>query len=62
MGAIEALSDMLFKPEDFEQRFALGESEGKSLPQWLRKDEFGCCVFPTIHTVRKEDTMGKPSK
>ena len=51
-----------FKPEDFGRRFALGEPGGKSMPRWLRKDEFGCCVFPTIHTVGKEDAMGKPSK
>ena len=29
-----------FKPEDFEQRFALGEPGGKSMPRWLCKDEF----------------------
>ena len=48
--------------EDFERRFVLGEPGGKSMPRWLRKDEFGCCVFPTIHTVGKEESMGKPSK
>ena len=51
-----------FKPEDFERRFSLGETGGRSMPRWLRKDEFGCCVFPTIHTVGKGDTMEKPSK
>ena len=51
-----------FKPEDFERRFVLGEPGGKSMPRWLRKDEFGCCVFPTIHTVGKEESMGKASK
>ena len=51
-----------FKPEDFERRFALGEPGGKSMPRWLCKDGFGCCVFPTIHTVGQEDAMEKPSK
>ena len=51
-----------FKPEDFERRFALSEAGGKSMQRWLRKDEFGCCVFPTIHAVGKEDTIEKPSK
>ena len=51
-----------FKPEDFERRFALGESGGKSMPRWLCKDQFGCCVFPTIHAVGKEDAIGEPSK
>ena len=51
-----------FKPEDFERIFVLGEPGGKSMPRWLRKNEFGCCVFSTIHTVGKEDATEKLSK
>ena len=51
-----------FKPDDFELRFAMGEPGGKSMPWWLHKDEFGCCVFLTIHTVGKEDVTEKLSK
>ena len=40
----------------------MGEPGGKSMPWWLHKAEFGCCVFLTIHTVGKEDVMEKPSK
>jgi len=47
---------MHFKPEDFEQRFVLHKPGGKSMPHWLRKKEFGCCVFSTIHTVGKDAT------
>ena len=40
-----------FKPKDFERRFVLAEPESKPMIRWLRKDEIGCCVYPTIHTV-----------
>ncbi|XP_015774492.1 PREDICTED: THAP domain-containing protein 5-like [Acropora digitifera] len=50
-----------FKPEDFERRFDCLQQGGKAPPRWLRKDEFGCCVFPTIHAVGK-NTIGEPSK
>ena len=50
-----------FKPEDFERRFDCLQQGGKAPPRWLRKDEFGCCVFPTIHAVGK-NTIAEPSK
>ena len=50
-----------FKAEDFERRFALGQPGEKAMARWLCKDEIGCCVFPTIHTVGK-NTSDKPSK
>jgi len=51
-----------FKPKDFERRFVLGMPGGKSMPRWLGKNESGCCVFSTIHTVGKEDVTEKLSK
>jgi len=51
-----------FKPEDFEQKFVPGEPGRKLMPRWLRKDEFGCCMFPTIHTVGRDGAVEKTSK
>ena len=40
-----------FRPEDFERRYALGEPGGrKSMPLWLCKDEFDCCVSNNPHS------------
>ena len=42
-----------FKPEDVTRLFANvdGGQEEDVLQRWLKKDDLGVCVFPTIHTV-----------
>ena len=52
-----------FKPEDFERRFDLLQPGGKAAPRWLRKDEFGCCVFATTvgEQSKARETHGKSS-
>jgi hypothetical protein len=37
-----------FKPEDFLQRFSHVEGESSVGNRWLKRDEVGSCVFPTI--------------
>ncbi|CAB4032555.1 Hypothetical predicted protein [Paramuricea clavata] len=37
-----------FKPEDFLRRFSHVEGESFVGNRWLKRDEIGICVFPTI--------------
>ena len=37
-----------FKPEDFLRRFSYVEGESFVGNRWLKRDEIGICVFPTI--------------
>ena len=46
-----AVCSIHFKPEDFELRFPVG-LKVKDAPTFLpklKKDDLGCCVYPTIH-------------
>jgi hypothetical protein len=37
-----------FKPEDFLRRFSHVEGESSVCNRWLKRDDIGICVFPTI--------------
>jgi hypothetical protein len=43
-----------FKVEDFSRRFSRIEGESSVSNRWLKRDEIGICVFPTITAPNEE--------